>query len=70
MLLKYQGLFMQLPGLAVRACSLKCFGGEGEGCSGASYVLPGAFVAQMATMPLGPYFQERIGCQASPRRTF
>lgn len=50
----------------MRVCSLKCFGGEGEGCSGASYVLPGAFVAQMATMPLGPYFQDKIGCQASP----
>lgn len=41
---------------------LKCFG-DAPGCSGASYVLPGIFVAQMLTMPFGPYFQGKIGCQ-------
>eukprot|EP00904_Undaria_pinnatifida_P002840 jgi/Undpi1/12557/HiC_scaffold_6.g02226.m1 len=43
---------------------LQCFG-DYPGCSDASYVLPGAFVAQTLTMPLGPYFQARIGCQAT-----
>ncbi|CAM9916017.1 unnamed protein product [Ascophyllum nodosum] len=43
---------------------LQCFA-DAPGCAGASYVLPGIFVAQMLTMPFSPYFQEKIGCQAT-----
>ncbi|CAM9495547.1 unnamed protein product [Ectocarpus sp. 4 AP-2014] len=43
---------------------LKCFG-SAPGCSHASYILPATFVSQTLAMPLGPYFQDKIGCQAT-----
>lgn len=52
--------------LALRLYRLKYFGaGKAGGTPDSSYVLPGAFVAQMLTMPLGPYFQKWIGCRVS-----
>lgn len=49
-------------------CRLKCFG-SAPGCSHASYILPATFVSQTLAMPLGPYFQEKIGCQVGGSET-
>ncbi|CAN0178597.1 unnamed protein product, partial [Scytosiphon promiscuus] len=43
---------------------LKCFG-SAPGCSHASYILPATFVSQTLSMPLSPYLQEKLGCQAT-----